>query len=102
MVANDEPDIDVKKALTSDPIVCVEKTLLDENGPGARRAVPIKAPAEMTPAQWEEHPLTHLPVLSRMPMLCNGKKTEPATLKLAWRRSFNTHARCRRRLHPRL
>ena len=83
-IGDDEPDIDVGEALASDPIVGTEATLHDEHGPGARAAVPIKAPAEMSPAQWEAHLLTHLPfcpgcpfcVMARKPNLQHRKSHE--------------------------
>ena len=49
------------------PIVGTSETLHDANGPGARRPQPIRAPPEMTQAQWEEHRLTHLPVCPSCP-----------------------------------
>ena len=75
-LADDEPDIDVSKAMSSDPIVGTEAILHDGNGTGARRAQPIKAPAEMTPAQWEEHMLTHLPCCAGCPFCCIARKPD--------------------------
>ena len=71
---DDEPEIVVADAMTSDPIIGTEALLHDGHGPGARPAVPIKAPAEMTPAQWEAHVLTHLPFCPGCPYCVMARK----------------------------
>ena len=58
---DEEELVDFGKALINDPIVGVEQVVLDEQGPGALEAVPMKSPPSMSPAQWAKHCLTHLP-----------------------------------------
>ena len=47
--------------MLGDRIVGEEHVTLDGHGPGAIGIEPIKAPLDMTPAQWAKHALTHLP-----------------------------------------
>ena len=58
---DEDEEVDFKYAMVRDPIVGVEITISDENGPGAREPIPLKSPDSMTPAQREKHNLTHLP-----------------------------------------
>ena len=44
--AQDDEAVDFKHALLKDPIVGVELTISDENGPGAREAIPLRSPTE--------------------------------------------------------
>ena len=57
----EEEPVDLSKAMLSDPIVGVEAVIHDEHGPGARRAKALPTPKPMSPAQKEQHDLTHLP-----------------------------------------
>ena len=57
----EEEDVDLSKAMLNDPIVGVEVVISDHRGPGARRARPLPTPKRMSPAQKEQHDLTHLP-----------------------------------------
>ena len=56
-----EEYVDMKDAMTTDPIVGIESTTLTEHGPGAREPVALPSPNRMTPAQLAKHWLTHLP-----------------------------------------
>ena len=56
-----EEYVDMKDAVTSDPIVGIESTTLTEHGPGAREPVALPSPNRMTPVQLAKHWLTHLP-----------------------------------------
>ena len=49
------------KLLFNDPIVGIDKTLLDENGLGALEPKGLATPPSMTPAERAKHNLTHLP-----------------------------------------
>ena len=60
-IADDPEEVDMRKALLSEPIVGVDKVLVDENGPGARQPTPLPSPRPMTHAQKVLHDLTHLP-----------------------------------------
>ena len=60
-VPDDPEEVNLKDALLSDPIVGLEKTILDEHGPGAREPSPLPSPRSMTAAQKAIHDLTHLP-----------------------------------------
>ena len=99
---DDEPEIVVADAMTSDPIIGTEALLHDGHGPGARPAVPTKAPAEMTPAQWEAHVLTHLPFFffARGALLRHGTQAQLATSQVSRRRQDYSNACCRLRAHP--
>ena len=60
-----EEEVDLSKAMLDDPIVGVEQVNWDENGPGARKPRALPLPRSMTPAEKEEHDLTHLPFDNR-------------------------------------
>ena len=48
-------------ALLAEPIVGVERVIMDANGQGALPADPVPSPRPMTPGQKAIHDLTHLP-----------------------------------------
>ena len=60
-ISQEEQDVDLKLALPSEPIVGIEKVILDHQGPGAITPRALPTPPSMTPAQWAVHNLTHLP-----------------------------------------
>ena len=60
-VIDDPEEVDMKNALSSEPIVGLDKVLMDEDGPGALQPTPLPSPRRMTPAQQAIHDLTHLP-----------------------------------------
>ena len=57
----EEEEVDLSKAMLSDPIVGVEVVVNDHRGTGARRATPLPTPKRLSPAQQALHNLTHLP-----------------------------------------
>ena len=61
--------VDMKDALPSEPIVGVERVIMDQHGPGAVAPKALSSPQGMTAAQWEKHKLAHLPLPSWMPYL---------------------------------
>ena len=53
--------VDMKDAVTNDPIVGTESVTLTEHGPGARVPAALPSPQRMTPAEEARHWLTHMP-----------------------------------------
>ena len=51
-VDNGEDTIDAKDVLLGDHIVGTDKVTYDANGPGALEVASLKAPNDLTPAQW--------------------------------------------------
>ena len=56
-----EEEIDLRLAMLDDPIVGVEQVVWDQHGPGALKPRALPTPKAMSPAEKEEHDLTHLP-----------------------------------------
>ena len=73
-VIDDPEQVDMEKALLSEPIVGVDKIILDEHGPGALPATPLPSPRSMTPAQKAIHDLTHLPYHSGCPICVSTRR----------------------------
>ena len=69
-----DEDVDHKLALLKDPIVGIDKTILDANGPGALDPKLLTTPPTMTKAQWEKHKVTHLPHHPGCP-ICRATRT---------------------------
>lgn len=67
-VVDDPEEVNMKDALLSEPIIGVEKNVIDEDGPGALTPSPLPSPRAMTPAQKAVHDLTHLPHNNGCPM----------------------------------
>ena len=68
VVADEDEEVDMKRACLSEPIVGHHPVALDENGPGALEPRPLPSPRSMTPAQRALHNLTHLPFGSGCPL----------------------------------
>ena len=79
---DDDDPVDPKHALFGDPSVGVEQVVLDADGPGAREAQPLPTPKGMTPAAWERHRLTHLPLSSSGPLVFGCTTQQRATQSL--------------------
>ena len=56
-----EEEVDTDLAMLDDPIVGVERVLVDQHGAGAIEAKPLSTPPSMTPAAFMKHCLAHLP-----------------------------------------
>ena len=85
-LGEDHEPVDMKHALLQDPIVGVERVVLDENGPGAIEPKPLASPSNMTPAQREKHNLAHL------------QYHPGCTICVAIRRANTAHARSHEQL----
>ena len=59
--SDEEPEVDLGKAMFHDPIVGVDKVLLDEHGPGALTPHARSSPRPMTAAEKAIHDVPHLP-----------------------------------------
>ena len=70
----EEEEADHKLAMPNDPIVGVDVTIFDKNGPGALEPIAISSPTDMSPAQMAKHVLTHIPMDLRCPM-CRACRT---------------------------
>ena len=70
----DEPEVNLKDALFSDPIVGIDRVTASEHGPGALPARPLPTPPSMTPAEKAIHDITHLPFHPGCPICASTRR----------------------------
>ena len=63
-----EDVVDKRHVKFGDPIIGTENVTSIDGEPGAREAVPLPSPKEMTAVEWARHCLTHLPYCASCPI----------------------------------